>query len=195
MVGRPLPLRASGTPRLIPMLAPRTLFWTNIALFQAGWFACVLGAARGMPWVGPIAVAAVLAWHASHATHPRRELVLAAITALVGIVFETAMARLGYLTPTSGVLVPGTAAYWLVALWVLFATTFNVSLRSLRSRLWLGAAFGAVGGPLAYVAGARLGALAISPMDRAVTALAVGWAVATPALLWTARRLDGYGET
>lgn len=175
------------------MLSPRTLVWTNIALFQMGWFACVLSAARGMAWIAPVAAAAVLVWHTGHARRPRRELALVGIALLVGILFETVMVQLDYLEATSGVLYPGTAAYWLVALWALFATTFNVSLRWLRARLWLAAVFGAVGGPLAYLAGARLGALALDPMDAAVAALALGWAIATPALLWTARRLDGYG--
>ncbi len=33
----------------------------NFAAFQIGWFACVLGAANGFPWLGPVVVAAVVA--------------------------------------------------------------------------------------------------------------------------------------
>jgi hypothetical protein len=26
----------------------------NFVAFQLGWFACVLGAAQGLPWLGPV---------------------------------------------------------------------------------------------------------------------------------------------
>jgi len=32
---------------------------SNLVLFQAGWIACALGAAHGMPWVGPPGAAAI----------------------------------------------------------------------------------------------------------------------------------------
>ena len=91
-------------------------------------------------------------------------------------------------------LVEGAAPYWMVALWALFATTLNVSLRWLRARPWLGALLGALGGPAAYYAGARLGALELATAGAGLGAIAIGWAVLTPLLLGTARRLDGYAR-
>jgi hypothetical protein len=35
---------------------------TNFIAFQVCWFACVLGAAKGMEWIGPLSVALFLAW-------------------------------------------------------------------------------------------------------------------------------------
>ena len=35
----------------------------NVALFQAAWFAAVLGTARGMLWLGPVAMIPTLAIH------------------------------------------------------------------------------------------------------------------------------------
>ena len=79
--------------------------------------------------------------------------------------------------------------YWLVILWALFATTLNSSLRVLQSRPWIAAALGAAGGPLAYYAGASLGALQFLEPAAMLAALALGWALATPLLLSLARRL------
>ena len=79
----------------------------------------------------------------------------------------------------------------MVALWAIFATTLNVSLRSLRPHRWLAALLGAIGGPVAYYAGARLGALEFGTPAPALAAIGIGWAILTPALLGTARRLDG----
>ncbi|MEY2746222.1 MAG: hypothetical protein RL112_1264, partial [Planctomycetota bacterium] len=33
----------------------------NFAMFQAGWFACVLGAAERQWWIGPLCTVAILA--------------------------------------------------------------------------------------------------------------------------------------
>jgi hypothetical protein len=164
----------------------------NAVLYQAGWFACVLGAAHGRPWIGAVAALAIVAWHLARASDPRRELALVAASAIVGLAFETALVQSGWVRFPNGVLLEGTAAYWMVALWALFATTLNVSLRSFRARPGLGAALGALGAPAAYYAGARLGALEMTSLGAALAAVAVGWALIAPALLAAARRLDGY---
>ena len=94
----------------------------------------------------------------------------------------------------SGVLLQGLAPYWMVALWAIFATTLNVSLRWLRGRAVLAAALAAVGGPAAYYAGAQLGALKLVAPGAALAAIGAGWAVIAPALLAAARRVDGYAQ-
>jgi hypothetical protein len=166
----------------------------NILLFQAGWFACVLGAAHGMPWAGPLAAAAIVAWHLARAAQPRQELALVAVAAVLGALFETLLVQASWVRFETGVLIAGTAPYWMVALWAIFATTLNVSLRSLRPHRWLAAALGAIGGPVAYYAGARLGALEFGTPAPALAAIGIGWAILTPALLGAARRLDGYAQ-
>ncbi len=163
----------------------------NILLFQAGWFACVLGAAHGMPWAGPLGAAAIVAWHLARAAQPGQELALVVVAAVTGALFETLLVQAGWVRFGTGVLIEGTAPYWMVALWTIFATTLNVSLRWLRARTGLAALFGAIGGPAAYYAGAELGALELVRIDAALVAIAAGWAVLTPVLLRAARRLDG----
>ncbi|MGB5202220.1 MAG: DUF2878 domain-containing protein, partial [Sedimenticolaceae bacterium] len=83
------------------------------------------------------------------------------------------------------------APYWIVAMWMGFATTLNVSLGWLKGRYWLAALFGAVGGPLAYLAGAKLGGITLISSEAALTALALGWATIMPLLMYLAARLDG----
>ena len=74
----------------------------------------------------------------------------------------------GWLEYPSGILLSNTAPHWIVAMWVLFASTLNVSLRWLRGRWALATLLGAVAGPLAYYGGAGLGACR---HKRAVTSL------------------------
>lgn len=155
----------------------------NIVLFQLGWFACVLGAANGYAREGAIAAGLIVALHIARATRPGREAKLALAAALLGLAFESALVWAGWVRVDDGI-------YWLVALWALFATTLNESLRTLQTRPWIAALFGAVGGPLAYYAGARMGALDFVQPAAMLAALAVGWAAATPLLLSVARRLN-----
>lgn len=164
---------------------------TNVAAFQAGWLSCVLGAANGYPLLGPLVVLVVVAMHLVLAARPGRELILIMVAAVLGIVFDSALVRSGWLTYTSGMFLSGTAPYWLIAMWLSFATTLNVSLRWLRGRTWAALIFGAVGGPVSYMLGARLGALDFVNQGAALTALAFGWALVTPVLIALSEQFDG----
>ncbi len=97
----------------------------------------------------------------------------------------------GLLVYSSGLLFAGTAPYWIVAMWLLFATLLNRSLRWMHDRLAVAAVFGAIGGPLAFYAGHRLGAVEFGNFPLAMVALAIGWALILPLLVAMARRLDG----
>jgi hypothetical protein len=163
----------------------------NFLAFQLGWFACVLGAAWGRPWVGTGLALAIVGWHLNRAAHPRAELTLIAIAAAVGALWDSALVALGWIGYPNGILVAETAPHWMVALWMLFATTLNVSLSWLKRRLLLAVVLGAIGGPLAYLAGSRLGALSFIEPAAALAALAIGWALLTPLLVLVARRHDG----
>lgn len=185
--------QSSGTSPSHPVTRSTAALLVNLLAFQLGWFACVLGAAWGRPWLGPLVALPVLLWHLHNAGRPGREALLLATAGLLGLVLDSALVLAGRLSFTQGILIAGLAPYWMVTLWALFASTFNVSLRWLRDRLPLAALFGAVGGPLAYLAGARLGAAHImEPAWLGHLAVAAVYALATPALLVLARRLDGF---
>lgn len=161
----------------------------NILLFQAGWFACVLGAARGFPWQGALAALLIAGFIVLRSRVPRDELALVAAAAAAGFAFDSGLALAGWVAFEGAVPAPLLAPVWMVALWALFATTLNVSLRWLRDRPALGVLFGAVGGPLAYYAGEQLGALQFADPVPGLVAVGAGWALATPLLFALARRL------
>lgn len=163
----------------------------NFINFQIGWFACALGAAAGWPWAGVIVVLAIVAWHLSRVARPQQETILILAAAMIGAIWESLLVQLGSIQYPNGILIDGTAPVFMVALWALFATTLNVSLGWLKRRMLLAAAFGAIGGPLAYFAGARFGALVLVDQTTTLITLAVGWATLTPLLLQLAKRYDG----
>ena len=163
----------------------------NFLLFQLGWLLCVWSGAGQMPWLGVSAAVLITATHLHRVRRPRTEFALITAVAALGFAWDSALVTAGLITYPSGNLIAGAAPVWIVAMWVLFGTTLNVSLRWLRDRLWLAALLGAAGGPSAYYAGAQLGGATLIDTPAALLAQAIGWTLILPLLLILARRLDG----
>ena len=167
----------------------------NFIAFKIGWLACVVGGANGWPLIGTLIAATIVTLHVVTSTVPQRELNLVLLTGVIGAAWDSMLASVGLLVYTSGTLFAGTAPYWIVAMWLLFATLLNKSLRWMHGRLALAAVVGAIGGPLAFYAGHRLGAVEFSDFGLAMFALAVGWGALMPLLVLLARRFDGVSST
>ena len=163
----------------------------NAVAFQAGWFLSVMGGAKQMPWLGPVAALLVLAFHFRVARRPFEEILLVISCALLGAGFDSLLVSAGWVTYTSGQFSTFIAPYWIITMWMLFATTLNVSMRWLRGRPKLAAFFGFYGGPAAYIAGQALGGIVLTNQVAALTALAIGWAAMMPFLMWLSENLDG----
>lgn len=158
----------------------------NFVAYQCAWFACVLGAAHQRPWLGMAVVLGALLLHLRAAPAPRRELVLVAFAIGAGLVFESSLAASGWVRAKDAML--------MVVLWGAFATTLNVTLRALRHRYLVSALLAAVGAPLAYAAGARLGALEWIAAMPALLLVSAGWALLLPALMRAAQSFDGFAR-
>lgn len=167
----------------------------NIALFQIGWFACVLSAAAGQPIWGAAISIMIIGWHVWRASAPFAEFKLIMLAMLIGLIWDSFLVWQHWLDYESGILLANTAPYWIVLMWALFATTLNVSMRWLKGRWLYAVLFGAIGGPLAFLAGQRLGAVTFTDTTIALSALVTGWAVLTPLLIAIAQRYDGYPQT
>jgi hypothetical protein len=166
----------------------------NLVGFKLGWLACVVGGANGWPLLGSAIALAIVLAHVATARAPGRELTLILIVGAIGAIWDSLLAGSGLLTYASGTLFAGTAPYWIVAMWLLFGTLLNKSLRWMHGRLVIAALFGAVGGPLAFYAGHRLGAVDFADTTGAMIALGVGWAVIMPLLVTLAQRFDGISD-
>ena len=79
-------------------------------------------------------------------------------------------------------------------MWMLFGTTINLSMRWMRGRPVLAAAFGLVGGPLAYMAGHKIGGIEFVDQTAALVMLAIGWAILMPVLMHLGERMDGISQ-
>ncbi len=166
----------------------------NAAVFQIGWLCCVLAGANHSPWLGTLTALFIVALHISHARSPRSEFLLILSAGIIGAVWDSLLVYAGWLQYPSGTLIENTAPHWIVAMWMLFATTLNVSLKWLKQRPLPAAALGAVAGPAAYFAGYKLGGVSIPDFTTAMTALALGWALFMPSLMALSNRLDATQE-
>ncbi|MGJ7506209.1 DUF2878 domain-containing protein [Variovorax sp. GT1P44] len=164
----------------------------NVAVFQATWFSAIFAAAHCIPAWGILCVLCAVAWHVGLARRSAREAMLVGIACLIGFALETMNIALGHVSfPSCGAGDARLAPAWLVAMWGLFAICLNVSLRWLRGRWWLAAALGAVGGPLSFASGVKLGAAHFVDAVPALLTIAASWCVALPLLVWLSMRFDG----
>ena len=166
----------------------------NLTLFQAAWFAAVLGAAHRVPWLGPLVIVPVLAVHLSLTDDRRGELKLLLAAGLLGFLCDTALVTAGVFTPLQHMVSRPFSPPWMIGLWMNFAATLNVSMTWLRGRYLAAAVFGAIGGPLAYYSGAKLGATEALPSLNGMLVLAVVWGMMTPLLVWLAQVCAGGAE-
>lgn len=156
----------------------------NFVCFQVGWFACALGAARGCPLSGPLVVGVLLILQLPLVPAPGKQARFVLAATLLGWLVDSGLARADVFTFPVGSGFLGFCPLWMAALWANFAGTLHLCLDWLRGRYWLASALGACGGPLAYYAGQRMGAMQFG-VDTASSLLviAVEWALVTPALV------------
>jgi len=166
----------------------------NVILFQVSWFACVVGAANNFPYLGIIVTSGILAWHLIQAKAPKAELWLMGSALAIGASFDQALLSFNLVTYMHNGWSSSIVPVWILALWLGFSTILNVSLRWMRNQHLVAILFGFVGGPLAYLGAEKLGAL-IMVSNISYVALALGWAIMTPTLLFISKRFDGFEQS
>lgn len=163
----------------------------NIVGTQIGWFACALGAAKGLPWLGLFVVTIYLSLHLLWSGNRWREFQFIVTVGVLGMGVDSLSKITGLLSYNGDILqVAWLAPLWIGALWLQFASTLNVSLAWLQDNYLIAFLLGAISGPLSYLGGARLGALSLN-YDKTFTiiVLAFIWGILMPALAWLAKKM------
>ena len=148
---------------------------------QAGWWVCVLGAERPLLLLLVIPGVAV---HLRLCPDINAELKALLRVTFIGCVLDSVLGALGVFGFDAWPL-----PLWLALLWLVLASGMRHSL-AWAGRHWrIGALLGAIGGPLAYVGGARLAGVAL-PLGALETGLLLMpiWALALPLLARIAAR-------
>jgi len=162
----------------------------NFIIFQLGWFSCVLMAARGFPEIGIMITLLLVAVQLFLAENRKNLLILLFLITLIGSAWDSVLTSLNILMFNTGMMVSYLAPGWIIAMWLIFSTTLNVSFHWLYGRYWLAMLLGMIFGPLAYQAGAALGAVEIPDILRANVSMAIGWSLLMPLSIKLAEIFD-----
>jgi hypothetical protein len=167
----------------------RTL--VNLLAVQISWFASVLGAAYGMPYLGPVFVAVWLPLHiVATKSSARIELMLILAAGALGYLLDSMLVLAGFMSFPPQAQLGAPSTLWMVTLWLGFAATLRHALGWLRGRLLLGALLGAIVGPFAYWSGSELGAVVLADTTSSLIAVGMEWLIAMPVLLAVTGRLE-----
>ena len=156
----------------------------NLVLFKLGWVACVMLAAAGKPLLATLAVAAVAAIHLVSVPVVIKEALLLMAACLMGLAWESILVATGVLQYPGYASESALAPHWIVAMWVLFATTINHGLSWVKKHWAVAAIAGLLGGPMAFFGGANLGAVEFSNTMVSLAIIGAGWAALLPVLVW-----------
>lgn len=171
-------------------MSPRATTALNYAAYQVGWFAVVLGATAGHAAAGALVATLLVAAHVAVADDRRSEARLVVMALVTGAVVEAWQLQAGSYRELAHMPPAPVPPIWLLLLWAQFATTFRYALRDVIATPRAAVAFGALGGPLAFTAGDRLGAVTLStPLWPALLRLAVAWALALVWFAWATPRV------
>ena len=160
----------------------------NAAFFQVGWWIAVLGAGRGYLWLSPLLVACLVWVNIRLSADPASTIRIVLAVGLFGSLLDSVLAAAGVLQFVYSPFGSPWCPPWLIAIWCLFATTLNGSLRWLAERHKTSALIGGICGPFSYFAGHQFGALRLGENERlSLLVLSLLWAILMPLLLrWAA---------
>ncbi len=155
----------------------------NLVSFNVGWFTSVLGAANGLPFLGPLVVAGLVALDAFLNGAGKQRFLFFALIGAFGFAVDTSLGIAGVHRFTDAGWPVWLTPVWLLGMWFNLATTVEGCLSWLNGRYVLAALFAAVGGPASYYAGREFGAIEFGVSTPvAIIALALCWAAAMPLL-------------
>ena len=153
------------------------LLLLNALLLQIGWWLCVAGGNR----IAAVTAGVILLVHALVNRCELSEWLCIVLCASLGVLLDGALHAFGILqfaTPSVfGV------PFWLVAVWLIFATTLNHSLRWLQTHRYWAIWLGASTAPLSYWGGVQLGAAHWGrAIPQALAIIALCWGLLLPLL-------------
>jgi len=132
----------------------------NIIGFNIGWWACVLGAANDLPYLGPVVMILFLIVHHYLFVSDIQEIYLVLIIGAIGTITDSLLFLSGsfiYAGAYSNEIL--IAPMWITAMWAGFSATVNHSMSWLKDKWLLMVICGIVFGPAAFFTGEKFGAI------------------------------------
>lgn len=160
----------------------------NFTSFQAIWWLCVLSAKPGLSAAVFVAVLIYTLLHLFF-VEGWPQLLPLFVTAMLGAVADQFAYQLQWILFENHTQWTGYIPLWMLALWLAFATTLNVSMRWMQHKYGLALVLGAIFGPLAYLGAQSLGAIQL-PSPYSLVWFGFEWAALLPLMLWLRYRFN-----
>lgn len=155
----------------------------NAVLYQSIWFIAILGGTRYL-WCGVL----LLGVHFVFSSKRKADALLMLCILMMGLVIDGLLKYSGFFSFNNDQF---PLPLWLMMIWVAFATLPHHSLNWLKGRPLLSVLLGAVGGPLAYWAGIRLGAASFGfSLPFSLLMLGIIWSFVLPVSVKLAQLTD-----
>ena len=168
--------------------------WVNFGMYEAGWLACVCGAAAGWGGWGAAFAGVLVGLHIFAASERWVEVRLIATAGICGLVVDCVLMGAGILKFSEGGVASGFPPIWMTVLWMQFATALRYCLSWMGGRYVVCGLLAFVGAPAAFIGGERMGVVTVcSPALPGLLSLGLLWSAAIPFLVWLSVRLSGVG--
>lgn len=163
--------------------------WLKIANavgYQCVWFVTLISASRGHFWYGFIASLVFALLMLLLGGKLKQDMRTVLIGLILGVAIDSLFAFSGWIQYTLPWSLTGLAPLWIIALWLSFSFTLNHSMAFLRQNYVLAAAFGFVGGPLAYWCAGRVFNVIEYGVEMSLVmgGLALCWGLVIPAIFY-----------
>ncbi|WP_136797900.1 MULTISPECIES: DUF2878 domain-containing protein [Desulfosediminicola] len=156
---------------------------TNFAVYQLNWLICIFGQ-NSFLWLALL----LIACHMLVSPSPGKDMVLMAIITICGITLDGLLKAIGFFSFSSDF---WPIPLWLITVWMTLGLLPNHSLNWLKGRWLLSALLGAIGGPVAYWAGVRLGVASFNwSTPSSLLLLALLWALFWPLMMFCASKVS-----
>lgn len=158
------------------------------------WFTCMFSAAQNKAWIGivvglPIICLQIL-WQYFIAKNTKNLLQLLAYITLAGVIIDSAIVSSGLVVYSDNIFAPYISPPWIMVIWAQFALIAQALLDRLASRYVLLSMLCLIGFPLAYFAGARIGAATLAHEWFSALLIGIIWAIVLPLIMYQVHHKD-----
>jgi predicted neutral ceramidase superfamily lipid hydrolase len=174
------------------MFSKKVVF-LNFFTFYIAWWAILISQWKSNPLVGWVIWGAVILVHFFVVSiNKKKDLIEVILIAAAGLVLDTILGKAGILTfnnSYSSVLPP----LWLVAIWIIFATTISYTFVLIRNKPLAQVVTGGFFAPVSYITGAKFGLLSVYQPFWAYYAIhGACWLVFFPLCFIISKKVKGF---
>ncbi len=154
----------------------------DIIGFKICWLLCAFCSVWEQPYLGPVVTLLFILIHLYIVDFKKRDIKIILIAIICGLILDSIFSIFNIIDYKGGFLtLYNIAPLWILSMWAGFALTMLYALDSIKTKYFISALLGLIGGPLSYSAGVGIGSLSIQS-NFAYILLSISWGAIVPLL-------------